>query len=1135
MSEIRNSPNRITTPRDANAADRTAANAAAGGDGGSKPEVVTPIADLSAPPNISTPSRAAVDLNSRNAARAGANAADSSLRARLNAADPQRQKLVGVIASLEERAAARGATDTTPEAKAKATEIVQELLPNADKETRALVERAVGLFLDDVHHLVQEAQKSAAKAKPEAPAAPADVDVARPEVGPSGRTANANANGANTANAATANRSTANAATPELRVDVERARNNAAGNARPTPTPPRAEPPPKPVVVVPTPPRAEPTPTPTAPKPPVVVTPRAEPSPTPTPTTAPKPPVVVTPRAEPTPTPTAPKPPVVVTPRAEPTPTPTPTAPKPPVVVTPRAEPTPTPTAPKPPVVVPPRAETTPTPPPPKPPVATTTPAPTVVPPAATTPTPPVVTPTPAPATPAPVRMERRYETAGAVAEADRPALHARTLVQLKEQGLAPKDARLDSKLPADVQKRVDADPNLKDVKTWSGLLDGVTGDGDKNGRLDVDAFDLARTVGGTQQQTLQALMSKPEKLESKLVDVGLDKTKAAAAATNKALGLAPPSSFGTEGRTIIDKVQQQLLLRDGVIFADSNKNQKLDDDDKVSFLDHTNGTIKETTFKDLSPELKKAVKLNMATAAAAEDYVGKPRMVFPSYDPATGRAKPEAVNKDLWEINKAGGPSWELKAGKTPADAVVDPFTGNGAKYTTECAQGRTMMRLKGLHDYHVQEYGKGEGTFRFNAEFAKGPESQKKAAEYLTRLDEFKQKNPGKGFDDFAKTNAPPKLDFSLEVSRHNVLGDGRSPIQPFGARTGEAAPGDPGYFHNTSVTVEGVNIGYVGENVIDVGFKRNEKTGELERHFWGHPGGIHGEQDWQKELDAPRLQVKNMEDYGQYFSKTEVRNNVRNWSEREVDIRNDKIAKLKADKPAGFEESVKKLEAEQGYMTAAGGVYQAAAVDLDPKKSADLKKHLEKEPVSMATPEDTRPFVNALTDGGRAKLVTAFDALGTEHKDALAKRFGKSADKLSESEKQQASMLLIGQRGGQLDGELKGILQQSLVNEAAGEWLNPPSGKLSSKDEAQKWVSSPEFKKFYKEKTGADFSGETNLSKMEPARLQQIVELALPATSTMGTIYAEVNRGDDRLSAQMATLLKEGKLPGASYRPD
>ena len=44
-----------------------------------------------------------------------------------------------------------------------------------------------------------------------------------------------------------------------------------------------------------------------------------------------------------------------------------------------------------------------------------------------------------------------------------------------------------------------------------------------------------------------------------------------------------------------------------------------------------------------------------------------------------------------------------------------------------------------------------------------------------------------------------------------------------------------------------------------------------------------------------------------------------------------------------------------------------------------------------------------------------------------------------------------------------------------------------------------------------------------------------MALPATSTMGTVYAQVNRGDDRLSAQMATLLKEGKLPGASYRPD
>ncbi len=731
--------------------------------------------------------------------------------------------------------------------------------------------------------------------------------------------------------------------------------------------------------------------------------------------------------------------------------------------------------------------------------------------------------------------MERRYQSVGVVAAADRPALAARTLVQLKDAGLAPRDAKLDSKLPADVQQRVDADPNLKNVKSWRGLLDGVTGDVDHNGRLDVDAFDLGRTVGGTQQQTLQALLSKPEKLEQKLTDVGLPAAAAAAAATNTNLALAPPEAFGTEGRTTIDKVQQQLLLRDGVIFADSNNNGKLDDDDGVSFLDKVDGTVKETTFKDLSPELKKAVKLNMATAAAAEAYIGQPRMVFPSYDPSTGRSKPEAVNTDLWTINKTGGPSWELKAGKTPADAVVDPFSGNGKSYTTECAQARTMMRLKGLHDYNVQEYGKSEGTFRFNAQFAKGSEGQQKAAAYLGRLDEFKSQNPGKGFDDFAKLNPPPQLAFSLEVSRHRVLGDGGSPIQPFAARTGEAAPGDPGYFHNTSVTVEGVNIGYVGENVIDVGFKRNAQTGEIERHFWGHPGGIHGEKAWQAELDADRLQVKGMSDYGQYFSKTEVRNNVRNWSEREVDIRNDKIATLRQDKPAGYEASIQKLESEQGFLTAAGGVYQAAASDLDPAKTAAVQKLLDRTPAAMAGPEDAKPFVDALTDSGRAKLVSGFDALSVEHKEILARRFGKGVDRLNDAEKAQGALLLVGQRGGKLDGELRSILQQSLVNEAAGQWLTPPQGKLSSKDEAQKWISSPDFKKFYKEKTGNDFNGETDLNKMEPERIQQIVELALPATSTMGTVYARVNRGGDRLAAQMATLLREGKLPGASYRPD
>src|SRR5207248_9814430 len=78
----------------------------------------------------------------------------------------------------------------------------------------------------------------------------------------------------------------------------------------------------------------------------------------------------------------------------------------------------------------------------------------------------PAATPPAAALTPAPTDQTRRYETQGLIGPGEqdkaRQGVGDRTFAQLKDAGLLPADAKLDSALPADVQKRVDGDAHLK-------------------------------------------------------------------------------------------------------------------------------------------------------------------------------------------------------------------------------------------------------------------------------------------------------------------------------------------------------------------------------------------------------------------------------------------------------------------------------------------------------------------------------------------------------------------------------------------------------------------------------------------------------------------------------------------------
>ena len=277
-------------------------------------------------------------------------------------------------------------------------------------------------------------------------------------------------------------------------------------------------------------------------------------------------------------------------------------------------------------------------------------------------------------------------------------------------------------------------------------------------------------------------------------------------------------------------------------------------------------GEIKQTTFGELPETLKKTVALNMATANAAHAYDQldvNQQMRFKAWDPVRRQSLPEAANPKYWTVAepKFEQASWSLAKGAKPSDAINDIFSGNGGLYTTECAQGRSVMRLKGMHDYYVGRLGKEAGAFRFNADFATTSAGQKSALAYVDRF----QKS-GQSWAEFTKANPPPQLDYAMTVQRHNVTSvqDGETKTFFRNTSSGVAgAAGDNGYFGNYSVSIEGVNIGYVGENVIDVGFKDGQ------REFWGHPGGIQTEAEWQAELNDPRIVIDSMAEFADYFT--------------------------------------------------------------------------------------------------------------------------------------------------------------------------------------------------------------------------------------------------------------------------
>lgn len=720
----------------------------------------------------------------------------------------------------------------------------------------------------------------------------------------------------------------------------------------------------------------------------------------------------------------------------------------------------------------------------------------------------------------------------------------ATLIAKLKRNSLLGETANLGTNLPFEVLERVGADPVLSQeqppIETYGQLFKALASDVDGDGRSDFDALLLGRFLPAASQQDILKALDHPidnADLKDQLRGAGFEHELLDTLSERGALSIDPPKAFGLDGFSEVSRTQQQLLLRTGQIFMDSNEDGKVDDNDVLQYIDEA-GSVRETTYGELNSDLKKLVKYNIATSKACEDYAALPswnRMKFPHYSSSTGESAPEKVNEDFWSVSKAeannGQISWELNNDTKPSDALNDIFNGNGGQYTTECAQGRTLLRLKGLNNYYMSEFGKGEGSFRFNALFAKGSADKSRASEYLEAFDAFQQANPDKGWDDFTAERPMPEMQYALEVSRHVILGDNEAIIQPWQRVNSESAAGDTGYFHNYSVSVEGVKIGYVGENVIDLGYQNGV------RMYWGHPGGIQTEDKWSEELGSQKIAVHSMSEYSEYFSSLDItRGSARVTRERVADLR-ETNTELEQNKPAGWEAQVEQNNNTIGWWEALDVARQSIATDIDPAKADEAHAFFEGAGITNR-PESFDALYDTLSPEGITSLSEALPKFGEGTIDSVLNYFGKSEiEELSEKERATTTLLLTLAQSGRMHPVLQeeGLRSIDAIHfQDLSSWIEP-GGHMASKEAFQSWLSSDAFPTWYQEEAGIPYNGETDLSKMTLADVQELVEMVFPMTKGKRTIYAEVNRGQQELSAQMATLLKDGKLPEAAYALD
>ncbi|MFC1610609.1 hypothetical protein ACFL6C_06605 [Myxococcota bacterium] len=508
-----------------------------------------------------------------------------------------------------------------------------------------------------------------------------------------------------------------------------------------------------------------------------------------------------------------------------------------------------------------------------------------------------------------------------------REAVGAAVLARFKLAKLVDEETTLDSDLPTAVRAVMIHDRRLAGasprIGCWRDLLDAITGDADGDGRRDFDTLKLAPLLRLTQQRLLIALSAplSNSELGKALESVGFEATMNRDAASH--LKLVAPVGFGLAGKTLVDKVQQQLALRIGGVFCDVDDDKEVDDSDTVSVIDEK-GAIREIKYGDFDVRIKKMVRLNLAIAGAVKEYnAASGSMSFVNYTPSTRTSKKETVNKEYWRIEDRGRGqvAWILQPGKLPSDAVSDPIVVNPNKYTTECAQGRTMMLLHGMRRYYEKEFPDGEGLFRLNRIFAKDKKNAEAAEKHLGAWIAFKKTAPDKTWKDFEETNPPPALELALKVSRHMILNGKDQVVQPYHMVQLESAAGTQGYFHNRAVSPIGVKRGYIGENVIDLGYENGV------RRFWGHPSGIKTESSWQSFLGKSSISIHHLSDYREYFEISDNQHNMGKMAERMTKPLDDAITatektvkpleKQMAERDAKAKETGQRLEASRAEL--------------------------------------------------------------------------------------------------------------------------------------------------------------------------------------------------------------------------
>ncbi|MCB9654717.1 MAG: hypothetical protein H6729_11365 [Deltaproteobacteria bacterium] len=467
-----------------------------------------------------------------------------------------------------------------------------------------------------------------------------------------------------------------------------------------------------------------------------------------------------------------------------------------------------------------------------------------------------------------------------------RDVVAASVLFRCIRSGLLEPSVRLDTPLPDSVLERVRADPRRRvvegqtsaSIQTYRDLLVSLERGSGRSARTMIDALELARYLPGCRQMQLFEALTQDvsqRELTAGLRSVGFHGYLDECASVEDALVFDAPSAYGMEGTSAFERLQQQCVSRLDALLVGKHEGP-VRSADAVRRVNDC-GDLETVSYASAAEKpVLRGLDIHAHIVEAIREYAALPthrQMQWLDYDDATGDAAAERANPNAWQIDLspssiALGGIWKNQADVAPSQAILDATSGGGGAYTTECGRARAILRLRGLLNFYRDRYGADLGQHLFDARFASTASDRRALEKHLQQYRAALSVEPSLTWRAFCAQHPVPAVSCALRLARHDVVKeDGSVHEDLFDSGATPEGPGDRLYVSNPSATTRAVREGYVGENVVDLGFLHGK------HEYFGHPDGIFDLAVWKKHLTGVGFSLRQAADVLEYAQPSAV----------------------------------------------------------------------------------------------------------------------------------------------------------------------------------------------------------------------------------------------------------------------